>query len=84
MSVTSPSQWNGSHGGKRVLLACGQAECIRRFRSAESAFTSAGVAVKVLDAHTGRHNLDGIMVDALKEAWPWLIAGDPRWDGFRR
>jgi hypothetical protein len=40
--------------------------------------------VKILDAHTGRHNLDGVMVDALKEAWPWLVAGDPRWDGFRR
>jgi predicted esterase len=73
-----------AHGGKRVLLACGQAECTRRFRTADSALSSAGVEVELLDAHTGRHNLDGAMVEALKQAWPWLVAGDPRWEGLGR
>lgn len=73
-----------AHGGQRVLLGCGQADCARRFRNAESALSSAGVEVKVLDARTGRHNLDGAMIDALKDAWPWLVAGDPRWEGYGR
>jgi hypothetical protein len=35
--------------------------------------------VLLLDANTGRHNLDGPMMTALHDAWPRLVAGDPRW-----
>ena len=73
-----------AQGGKRVLLACGQAGCAARFRGAESALAAVGIEVKILDAHTGRHNLDGAMVSALHGAWPWVIAGDPRWAGYDR
>jgi hypothetical protein len=37
----------------------------------------------MLDANTGRHNLDGPMMQALRDAWPRLVAGDARWDGLK-
>jgi predicted esterase len=70
-------------GGKRVMLACGQAACRPSFRAAERALRRAGIEVLLLDAGTGRHNLDGAMTRALRDAWPKLVAGDPRWEGLR-
>jgi len=70
-------------GGKRVMLGCGQAACRPSFRAAERALRRAGIEVMVLDARTGRHNLDGPMMQALRYAWPKLVAGDSRWDALR-
>jgi hypothetical protein len=66
-------------GGRRVMLGCGQAGCKARFAVAERALQSAGIEVRILDAQTGRHNLDGAMMHALHDAWPWLVAEDSRW-----
>jgi hypothetical protein len=66
-------------GGKRILLGCGQPGCPSSFSAAERALRGAGIDEKLLDAKTGRHNLDGPMMQALHDAWPWLVAGDPRW-----
>jgi predicted esterase len=73
-----------NNGGKRVMLACGQTACPALFAGAERALSTAGIEVQLVNAHTGRHNLDGPMMHALREAWPWLVAGDPRWAGFGR
>jgi len=70
-------------GGKRVMLGCGQAACRPSFQAAERALRRAGIEVMLLDAGTGRHNLDGPMMRALRDAWPQLVAGDPRWEGLR-
>ena len=66
-------------GGRRVMLGCGQAGCKARFAGAERALRAAGIDVKILDAQTGRHNLDGAMMRELHDAWPWLVSDDPRW-----
>ena len=49
-------------GGRRVMLGCGQANCPARFASAAASLRAAGIEVRILDAHTGRHNLDGEMM----------------------
>jgi len=67
-------------GGRRIMLGCGQANCPARFASAAASLRAAGIEVRILDGHTGRHNLDGEMMQALQGAWPWLIDGDPRWN----
>jgi predicted esterase len=69
-------------GGKRVMLGCGQPSCRSNFVAAQRALERAGIEVLVLDAKTGRHNLDGPMMNALRDAWPKLVEGDPRWDGL--
>jgi hypothetical protein len=73
------SQRYAAAGGRRVLLGCGQAGCKARFAGAAQSLRAAGIEVRILDAQTGRHNLDGPMMRALHDAWPWLVAGDPRW-----
>jgi predicted esterase len=73
------SQRYAAAGGRRVLLGCGQAGCNARFAGAAQSLRAAGIEVRILDARTGRHNLDGPMMRALHDAWPWLVAGDPRW-----
>ncbi len=70
-------------GGKRVMLGCGQPGCRASFAPARRALEQAGIDVFMLDANTGRHNLDGPMVQALRDAWPRLVAGDARWDGLK-
>jgi predicted esterase len=70
-------------GGKRVMLGCGQPGCRPSFAAAERALERAGIEVLRLDANTGRHNLDGPMMQALHDAWPRLVSGDPRWAGLR-
>jgi hypothetical protein len=69
-------------GGKRALLACGIASCPSEWRRAEQALRQAGIESRVLDARTGRHNLDGEMMKALRAAFPWLVRDDPRWRAF--
>ncbi|HEY3592471.1 MAG TPA: hypothetical protein VGL13_01300 [Polyangiaceae bacterium] len=66
-------------GGRRVMLGCGQLGCKQQFSAAFAALRGAGIDVRILDAHTGRHNLDGAMMEALRDAWPWLVSDDPRW-----
>jgi predicted esterase len=70
-------------GGKRVMLGCGQSGCRASFAAAQRALERAGIEVLLLDANTGRHNLDGAMMQALHDAWPRLVSGDSRWDGLR-
>jgi predicted esterase len=67
------------NGGRRVLLGCGQAACPTWFAAAERALRTAGVEARIVDAHTGHHNLDGPMMRALHDVWPWLVSDDPRW-----
>jgi predicted esterase len=69
-------------GGRRVMLGCGQPACPARFAPAARALVAAGIDVRILDARTGRHNLDGAMMTALHDAWGWLVADDARWRGW--
>jgi predicted esterase len=68
--------------GRRALLACGSPSCPAEFGRAEKSLRNAGIETRVLDARTGRHNLDGEMMKALRGALPWLVRDDPRWAPF--
>jgi len=69
-------------GGKRIMLGCGKPACRPSFAATQRALERAGVEVLLLDTKTGRHNLDGPMMKALRDAWPRLVAGDARWLGL--
>jgi predicted esterase len=69
-------------GERRVLLACSTGNCDARFRPAKAALTRANVDVRVRDAGNHGHNLNGEVVDAMKEPFSWLVKDDPRWAGL--
>ena len=66
-------------GTQRVLLGCGQGGCAATMTSRRAVIERAGVGVRLLDARTGRHNLDGEMIAALREPMRWLTEGLPGW-----
>ena len=66
-------------GGRRMLLGCSQPYCAKVFREREAPLSAAGIDVRIVDSGGRTHNLNGEMVSALREAWPWLVRDDERW-----
>ena len=69
------------HGGERALLMCAGRSC-GQFAAAAGHLRRAGIEVSVGSAGTGRHNLDAEMMQRLRAAWPFVVAGDARWAGW--
>ena len=67
-------------GGRRVLFVCSQAWCAGDARLAASRLTRAGAEVKVVRGPDVGHRYDGPTAETTKEALPWLLEGDERWE----
>jgi predicted esterase len=66
-------------GGARLFLACGQAPCLAKAARLVPALTRAGLPAQSGGSKTAGHTYDGDVAAAVKNAWPWLVEGDPRW-----
>ena len=80
--------WTASHaavfqegGGKSVLFVCAQPRCVEAANVKRQITERAGLRARLVDAGPLGHVFDGRVAQAVKEAWPWLVAEDPR---FRR
>ena len=69
-------------GGERVLMLCAAQSCRGVFDASASALRQAGIETRQVGAGTRRHNLDGEMTEAIRKAWPWLVAGLPSWKPY--
>ncbi|MBI4701402.1 MAG: hypothetical protein HY744_09620 [Deltaproteobacteria bacterium] len=77
-NVPVARRWR-EHGGRRVLLACGRAQCLPQARESARRLARGGVEAQVLYAAGAGHSLREPLPRLLGEAWGWLVAGDPRW-----
>lgn len=68
-----------SHGGERVLLACGRVRCVEQARVSASYMKRGGLDVRVTHAEGAGHSYGGVMEQSLRATFAWVIEGDPRW-----
>jgi hypothetical protein len=68
-------------GGLRALLACGRVRCVEQADLTAYYMKRAGLTARVLHAAGAGHSYGGRMEIALREAFGWLIEGDPRFEG---
>jgi len=71
-------------GGRRLLLGCSQPYCAQVFGERRTTLRAAGIDARKVYSGGRTHNLDGEMVSALREAWPWLVRDDDRWSMYLR
>lgn len=66
-------------GGQRLILACGQADCLARVRRLGPALERAGLPTRVGGSAKAGHSYDGEVANVVRENWDWFIEGDGRW-----
>ena len=71
-------------GGRRLLLGCSQPYCAQVFGERRITLRAAGIDARKVYSGGRTHNLDGEMVSALREAWPWLVRDDDGWSMYLR
>ena len=69
-----------ARGGERVLFVCGRKACAEPARNAAHWFNDAGVAARVEYVPGAGHSHDARVEARIAAAYPWLIAGDARWE----
>jgi pimeloyl-ACP methyl ester carboxylesterase len=67
-------------GVRRVLLLCSTLPCETSYSRTSARLGRAGIESHVSGAGNGEHPFDGPAVGAAARAWPWLVAGDPRFE----
>jgi hypothetical protein len=67
----------GSAGGKRVLVLCSENACDPDVEQRLRGLGPAGVATRLVRVQRGR-GLDAEVVARLREEFPWLVSGEPR------
>lgn len=65
-------------GGKRLILACGQAGCMAQVKRLGPALTRAGLDTRVGGSASAGHTYDGAVAQVVNDNWDWLTADDPR------
>jgi predicted esterase len=65
-------------GGRRLILACGQAGCLTQAKQLGPALTRAGLDTKVGGSSSAGHTYDGSVAQFVNDNWDWLTADDPR------
>jgi predicted esterase len=65
-------------GGKRLILACGQAGCLTQVKQLGPALTGAGLDTRVGGSASAGHTYDGPVAQVVGENWDWLTADDER------
>ncbi|MFZ5895227.1 MAG: alpha/beta hydrolase [Myxococcota bacterium] len=66
-------------GGQRLILACGQADCLGRVKRMAPALERAGLPTRVGGSAKAGHSYDGEVAEVVRENWQWFIEGDERW-----
>lgn len=70
----------GAAGGAHVLFVCSQPHCEKDARWAMTRLRDAGVRTKIVKTANVGHRYDGPVADATRDAFPWVLAGDSRFD----
>ena len=65
-------------GGKRLILACGQAGCLTQVKQLGPALTRAGLETRVGGSASAGHTYDGSVAQVVSDNWDWLTEDDQR------
>jgi len=65
-------------GGKRLILACGQAGCLTQVRQLGPSLTRAGLETRVGGSASAGHTYDGSVAQVVSDNWDWFTADDQR------
>jgi predicted esterase len=65
-------------GGQRLLLACGQPDCMARVKTLGPALERAGLPTRSGGNARAGHTYDGPVAEVVATNWDWLVEGDPR------
>ena len=65
-------------GGKKLILACGQAGCLTQVKQLGPALTRAGLDTRVGGSASAGHTYDGSVAQVVSDNWDWLTEGDLR------
>ncbi len=65
-------------GGKKVLFACGLADCAEGAKGRHAMSERIGLESRVVSVLGSGHVYDGPVAEVLKKDYAWLVAGDPR------
>ncbi len=66
-------------GGQRLILACGQPDCLNRVKRLGPSLERAGLATRFGGSAKAGHTYDGEVADVVRENWSWFVEGDARW-----
>jgi predicted esterase len=66
-------------GGQRLIMACGQPDCLSRVKRLAPSLERAGLATRVGGSAKAGHTYDGEVADVVRENWSWFVEGDARW-----
>lgn len=66
-------------GAARVLLACGRKVCLDMAETTASYMRRGGLETKVIYAAGAGHNYSGALFEQVRDAFRWVVEGDPRW-----
>jgi hypothetical protein len=69
-------------GVRRALVTCASLVCRKLAADLRAAGPRAGIAVETADVGLRGHWFDAPVFEAIGAKLPWLVAGDPRWDGI--
>jgi predicted esterase len=67
-----------SGGGQRLLLACGQLDCMNKAKVLVPALERVGLATRSGGSSRAGHTYDGPVADVVAQNWDWLVEGDAR------
>jgi predicted esterase len=79
-NIHAAQTWT-NRGGVRVLLACGRVRCVEQATPTAYYMKRGGLDARILHAEGAGHSYGGRMEIAVREAFGWLIEGDPRFAG---
>ena len=66
------------HGGQRLLIACGQSDCMARIKTLLPVLERAGLPARGGGSARAGHTYDGPVAEVVQQNWDWLVEGDPR------
>ena len=69
----------GAEGGKRILFACGQPDCLAESARVAVKLDQVGVETRTAFREGAGHAYNGAVFEDLRKGFEWVIEGDPRW-----
>lgn len=66
-------------GGRRVILACGRVVCREAADKTVSYMRRGGLTPRLVYEPGAGHTYAGKLGESVKQAFAWLVEGDPRW-----
>jgi hypothetical protein len=66
-------------GGERVLFVTGQAENLERSQRVSRELARRGILTRIEHAEGAGHVYTGEVEARVRDAFDWVVAGDPRW-----